>query len=938
MVTLTVPALAASKRVAGTPHASTFMGIEQLGSERFVCIGNGRALPTKFGTRKSATDAELAYLIRKHGKTTTKSVATALAYIMKTDSKHTNHKNSTPKLEQSRVANMRADAKKHAGPYNANQMHLDQQPSRVVVKGVGIRSKAGNYLAGATVTMTVTGPGTFVNSAATSNGKKLVVKSGSAAKSYTINRTGSLTDAATIKVDVKVTGLAGTTYQWTEAQAAGYQRTLSMNPSSSTVSRPLSTTWESTVSPLEYKISTIREVTEPDVDGIRQSRDLIILEAVQGTWPTGQSIVVNSTLYHHGSEAPEQSPTVPSTSTPVANVTTTFTGPGTFYTPWVTVPAGFENDWFVWHETVAASGTGGAAIHAWNGIYGLPDESFEAKPLDPLWAPKVETRTGNLDLETGQISDEFDVELQAEPWLSDQWGEYEDPVTGEMRPIGVVVTFDLYHSEIDPTLAPQAAPPATATHIGTVKSDPVTSEGTGFWSPAITVPVEYRSGYLSWVASIDPSDVVMDGGTVPPLFNWRSAYGIADETTFNPWTPTVVTEVSEKVINAGDEMIDQLTVTGLPSDGTISPIMATCTAWGPFTSPPEVGSVIDPAAAPRAGEGTSVVTGNGEYECNAGLAPEGGYYVFTEATSANTDGTVNPSRDLEVYADESFVTRWDPAVVTRVQSQFVRPGTEVVDIISVTDIPENTSELTATCTLWGPFVDPPEIGDEVDPLAYDPVSTGTVVVDGNGEYECSAGLVSEPGKYVFTHATSESDDGLIRETSDLTIYAEETQVVQYLPEVVTKVARSIIKTGDRMIDELTVTGLPEGQEITATCTAWGPFAKKPKVGSTIDPETHTKAGQGSVVVDSNGTVDCDAGVARKAGHYVFTEASSSSTDNHVGEREDLEVYAEESFTVEGPPLTRTGLALTRAIAIGGGLAVIAGGVLIALRISRKYRR
>lgn len=930
------PAMAASKRVAGTPHANTYMGIEQLGSERFVCIGNGRALPTKFGARKTATDAELAYLIRKHGKSTNKSVATALAYIMKTDSKHTNHKNSTPKLEQSRVASMRADAKKHAGPYNANQIYFDQQASRAVIKGVGVRSKAGNYVAGATVTMTISGPGVFANSAATNSGKKLVVTSATAAKSYTITRTGSLTAASTISVGVKVTGLAGTTYQWTEAQASGYQRTLSMNPSSSTVSRSVSTSWVSTASPLEYSISTVREVSEIGVDGQRQSRDLISLEAVNGTWPAGQSVVVNSTLYHHGPDKPELSMTVPATSTPVAHVTTTFTGPGRVFTPWVDVPAGFDNDYFVWHETVAGSGSGSSAIHSWNGMYGVEEETFDYRPRDPMWSVLVETRTSELDPASGDIHDEFDVTLAEDPGFANEWGEYEDSETGEKHPVGVVVTFDLYHSENDPTIAPQSAPPATATLVATVKSDPVTSEGTGYVTPTVKVPEEYRSGYLTWVASIDPADIVgeVEAGM---LFNWRSAYGIAAETTFTPWTPHIVTSVAEKVINSGDEMVDWLTVTGLPGDGVTSPVMATCTAWGPFAEAPKVGSILDPETAPFAGEGTSVVTSNGQYECNAGLAPSGGHYVFTESTSANTDGTVNPTRDLEVYAEESFITRWDPTVITRVQSQYVRPGDEVIDIISVTGIPESTSPVTATCTLWGPFAAHPEIGDEVDALANDPAATGTVEVTGDGEYECSAGRISESGIYVFTHETSESEDGLIRETSDLTIYAEETQVVQWIPEVVTKAARNLIKTGDHMIDELTVTGLPEGKSITATCTAWGPFAEKPEVGSTIDPDTAPLAGEGSIEVTPNGTFDCNAGVAQKPGFYVFTESSNASADNQVGDQADLNVYSEESFTVEGPPasppLIRSGRSLFWFIYVIGGLVFVVGGLLIT-RVTR----
>ena len=73
------PAQADPARVAGTAHSVTFMGINKLGSTKFICIGNGYYWPTKLGSAKTATNAKLAFLIHKYGSTTNKANATALA-------------------------------------------------------------------------------------------------------------------------------------------------------------------------------------------------------------------------------------------------------------------------------------------------------------------------------------------------------------------------------------------------------------------------------------------------------------------------------------------------------------------------------------------------------------------------------------------------------------------------------------------------------------------------------------------------------------------------------------------------------------------------------------------------------------------------------------------------------------------------------------------
>ena len=493
--------------------------------------------------------------------------------MVKEDTAQAKHLRATPKLEQSKVKSMRDQATKFAGPYNASTMTLAKSSNtkhQAVLSNIGVRSASGAWVSGANITLTITGPATFASG--------LKTWSTTSATSPTIRniyRTGDLNSAAAITISAKITGLAGTTYRWYEAQASNYQRTVSMNPSSSQVTRSLSTSWSATG--FKYEISTVADVTDFDDDGVRQSRDQINFHMTQGVWPTGQTVTVTSTLYHHGPDDPTTgtlTQTVPSAATPIGTVTTTFTeadldasGRATKFTDWVTIPAGNANDWFVWHETAA----GGAGVDPWVGAYGVASESFDDKHDWQPWGIEVSTQTGDLDPPTGVIRDQFDVGLQpTPPHVPDyEWGQWRDDVSGDLEPIGVPIMFELYHSHTDPTTQTGPIIPADATLVDTVTSDPVTSEVTGLWSPSVTVPEEFRSGYLTWVAVIDPSLIDPDQND-GMLQYWRSDYGIADETSFNPYTPQIVTEAQLALTPLGGHLVREDVRYGKAASGVFS--------------------------------------------------------------------------------------------------------------------------------------------------------------------------------------------------------------------------------------------------------------------------------------------------------------------------------------------------------------------------------
>lgn len=676
------------------------MGIEKKDGHKFVCIDNGRAVPTTMDTpTTSVTAPDLAYLFWKYGDTTDDATATALAYIVKT---HTalphNHKASTPVLQQSLVAKMQKEADNYKGPYSASvDVDASSNDRAASASNMGVRSAAGKWMSGLDMIATITGPGVWKGT----DSKTLKVTTGSKALTRDITRTGDFAADDTIKVALSVKGLPTSKVTYQAAQSPDHQRVVHIDQPVAAVKAAGSVVLDRVK--LKYDITTRAQHVQADESGVRSSTDEIEVKVTDGTWPKDGKLVVRSTLWSNGTQKPKLQDEVPDTAKKVGEVETVFTGPGTKTTKAITVPEGMGRDWFVWTEQVKASGSGANEIHGWDSKYGIVAESFTDALAEQPFSPQVETKTGKLD-ENGDISDGFRVYLEE----GEDWGQHTDISTSHATDAPVTVTFDLYHSMTDATDDHGSEVPASATHLGQVKSDPITEPTDDLTSPAVNVPEKYRNGSLTWVASIDPNDTPADQGR-ENIEEFVSDYGIDTESVFNQWTPKVVTQAQSPVIDAGDDMVDLLTVSGMPDDEG-STVEATCKAWGPYETQPKVGTEI-PEDATLAGEGSVKVTGDGEYKCNAGPAPEPGHYVFTSETLESEDGRVDSTEDRKVYAEESFTVRWTPHVWTNTQEQKVQLDengiARVSDVLTMTGGQPNT-DVPVTVYLNGPVEELPE--------------------------------------------------------------------------------------------------------------------------------------------------------------------------------------------------------------------------------------
>lgn len=133
---------------------------------------------------------------------------------------------------------------------------------------------------------------------------------------------------------------------------------------------------------------------------------------------------------------------------------------------------------------------------------------------------------------------------------------------------------------------------------------------------------------------------------------WQSDFGIAEETTLIPWTPTIETRTSEKDSEATLEIFDHLRVTNAKPN---SQITVTSTLWGPFDEKPQLRATV-PDGAPMAGQVTTVITGNGDYTTPTVELPGVGWFVWTETA----EGTADSLEWASPFGVESEITYASP--------------------------------------------------------------------------------------------------------------------------------------------------------------------------------------------------------------------------------------------------------------------------------------
>ncbi len=531
--------------------------------------------------------------------------------------------------------------------------------------------------------------------------------------------------------------------------------------------------------------------------------------------PAHAPVSITARLYRHSTvpgAAITQSATVPWGAVDVTGAvnlsgTTNAAGTATFTTP-ARPSGGFGV--FTWVVSVAAATTSTYTIEAYTSPYGVASETLRIYP--PAITTTASAATGEwtgVDEYTATFVDEVRI-ARAAPWSSG------------------TLTGRLYWSETSPD--EQDTVPAGARLVGTTTTTMTTgADGTA----AVPLSLKVKNpdlGFYTWVVSAP-------AGVLGFATAYTSAYGIDEETVeYTPPPPfpalfSVTTRTSDALAVKGGKLHDVLDVKDPQNVLLTHPTTVTSTLWGPFAARPTLGSVIDPAAAPRVGMVETNVDSMEIYETPELELPADGFYVWTYSYPQSQVRSLyegyDAHEDLTVYAEEMTLVPWAPKVVTEVSTQVAEAGSRISDRLEISGgQPGASAEVVST--LYGPLMSVPTRSET---LPDDLPAVGSVVTDvtfdaaGEAEATTEEIEVPESGIYVFHETIAAATDTFAGEPTSVAWsapfgVASETTLVPWMPQVTTKTSAPLAAAGRVIFDELEVTGLRPGTEVKVVSTLW----------------------------------------------------------------------------------------------------------------------
>jgi hypothetical protein len=309
--------------------------------------------------------------------------------------------------------------------------------------------------------------------------------------------------------------------------------------------------------------------------------------------------------------------------------------------------------------TVGNSPAGSQMILFSGGLAASAVESASVEQLSPLpFQPTVSTITSDTVAETGTVvTDQVTLGVRPGDGLLSEWGRYDD--AGTWRPVPVTVRSRLLGPFLAP-VTPAAEWPDDAPVVCEVALDVLDGPGT-YSTPGCELP---GGGYYTWVETIDPADTPVEAGR-DRVGSWRSPFGVATETTFVPWTPSISTVVSDAEIDPGACVSDELTVVDLHPD-VPGGVDVESVLVGPYAEAPAVGSDLGPIDRLDPGlvvaRETVTIGEDGTYATPCIALERPGTYVFlfsSEGSAAADDGSrvVPAFADTTVYRSEMTTVR-----------------------------------------------------------------------------------------------------------------------------------------------------------------------------------------------------------------------------------------------------------------------------------------
>ena len=385
-------------------------------------------------------------------------------------------------------------------------------------------------------------------------------------------------------------------------------------------------------------------------------------------------------------------------------------------------------------------------------------------------------------------------------------------LSGATADAGGSIRFVLYGPFAD-------APEADDCSLGKAVAEVTTVETfAGNGSYASMPVVASKAGYYTWVATY-----LGDGNNKAA----SHACGLASETTLvTPAEPQITTTAgADQVIGQdGADLTDTASLSGATAgaEGTI-----TFSLYGPFATDPtgNADSCVDGVGGNLVGSVVNgQVDGDGAYVSPSVSVGRTGYYVWVASYSGDADNEA-ATHECGVASEVVRVTPRQPVITTDVPGpNSLALGTEGTVLSDTATVSEATSDAAGTITfqLFGPFQTAPGRNDCAPGKALGaPVAT-TAPVTGNGVYTSAPKTVYGAGFYTWI-ATYSGDANNSAATHACGLADETVQVTKATTGITTVATTdAIIKSGQKISDSASVTGLTGDASGTVTFSLYGP--------------------------------------------------------------------------------------------------------------------
>lgn len=427
---------ASALRGPGTPLPGTWLGsYATFGGVPWVwCTDAGRAAPESgySWTEVPVTAPSAAYLLATHGDVAEAENHAALSYLVHTspDLPHDAGVGVPPQPPPvagmdlpGRVATLRDDAARNAGPYTVPTSMTLEPDGRSAQVSTVVLSAAGHPVVGRRLVARVDGSAAFE-----AGGTVVEATSDAEPSTWRVVPTGDGPVTVTVEADVPPVDVT-----LLDPGRAGVQRVVAPR-GTAVVTGTATASLRSTFVP---QVTT--RTSDADTAPGSVLTDALVVETREGTsWPEGVEVDVTSTLWGPFEARPVEAEAAPADAPVAGVVTTRVDGPGEFVTPGIEVPgAGY----YVWTEEIAAD----EHQTGWAGRFGVAEETSLAR-----WQPSVETRTSDAVTYPGAELRDHLVVSGARPGAelvvrSTLWGPFEErPAQAASAPPGapVVGTLD----------------------------------------------------------------------------------------------------------------------------------------------------------------------------------------------------------------------------------------------------------------------------------------------------------------------------------------------------------------------------------------------------------------------------------------------------------------------------------------------------------------